>query len=70
MRITKPGIYFVGAFKYQKVKTGFFEQGQFAIMKINRPTEGELLKRILENDDIKKSSWDAKIRARLAQLKK
>lgn len=57
LRITKPGIYFLGAFKYKKVKTGFFEQGQFSIEKINKPTEAELLKRILdEYDDVKKSA--------------
>jgi hypothetical protein len=52
------------------VKTGFFQQGKFAIEKVSKPTEAELLKRILdEDDDIKDSAWGAKIRARLAQLK-
>lgn len=70
LRITKPGIYFLGSFKYKSVKTGIFEQGKFSIEKINKPTEAELLKRILdENDEIKKSVWGSKIRARLAQLK-
>lgn len=70
LRITKPGIYFLGSFKYKSVKSGFFEQGKFSIEKINKPTEVELLKRILdENDEIKNSAWGKKIRARLAQLK-
>ena len=70
LRISKPGIYFLGSFKYKKVKTGIFEQDKFAIEKISKPTEAELLKRILEDsDDIKKSNWGSKIRARLAQLK-
>jgi len=70
LRITKPGIYFIGAYKYKKVKTSFFSQGRFAIEKINKPTEAELLKRILEEDsDIRDSAWASKIRARLAQLK-
>lgn len=70
LRITKPGIYFLGAFKYKKAKTGMFEQGKFSIEKISKPTEAELLKRILEEDsDIKDSAWGNKIRARLAQLK-
>ena len=70
LRISKPGIYFLGSFKYKKVKTGFFQQGKFAIEKVSKPTEAELLKRILdEDDDIRDSAWGAKIRARLAQLK-
>ena len=70
LRITRPGIYFLGSYKYKKVKTGFFSQGKFAIERINKPTEAELLKRLLEEDDeIKDSAWGAKIRARLAQLK-
>jgi hypothetical protein len=70
LRITKPGIYFIGAYKYKKVKTGMFSQAKFAIEKINKPTEAELLKRILdESGDIKDSAWGNKIRARLAQLK-
>lgn len=70
LRITKPGIYFLGSFKYKKVKSGLFEQGKFSIEKINKPTETELLKRILDEDsEIKKSAWDSKIRTRLAQLK-
>jgi len=70
LRITKPGIYFLGSYKYKSVKTGFFEQGKFKIEKINKPTEAELLKRLLEEDsDLKKSSWGDKIRARLSKLK-
>ena len=47
-----------------------FSQAKFAIEKINKPTEAELLKRILDEDSgIKDSAWGNKIRARLAQLK-
>jgi hypothetical protein len=70
LRITKPGIYFLGSFKYKKAKSGMFEQGKFNIEKINKPTEAELLKRILDEDsEIRDSAWGNKIRARLAQLK-
>ena len=70
LRITKPGIYFLGSYKYKKVKTGMFSQAKFGIEKIGKPTEAELLKRILdENSDIRNSAWGNKIRARLAQLK-
>jgi len=71
LRITKPGIYFLGSFKYKKVSSGLFEQGKFSIDKIDKPAEAELLKRILdEGTDMKTSAWNDKIRARLAQLKR
>jgi hypothetical protein len=70
LRISKPGIYFLGSYKYKKAKSGMFEQGKFSIEKMNKPTEAELLKRILDEDsEIKGSTWGNKIRARLAQLK-
>ena len=70
LRITRPGIYFLGSYKYKKVKTGLFSQEKFRIEKMKKPTEAELLKRILkEDDDVRDSAWGAKIRARLAQLK-
>lgn len=70
LRIAKPGIYFLGSYKYKKAKSGIFEQDKFSIQKINKPTEAELLKRILEEDSaVRGSAWGQKIRARLAQLK-
>jgi hypothetical protein len=70
VRISKPGIYFLGSYRYQGVKTGFFEGGKFDIERVNTPTEAELLRRILEEDkQIKGSAWEAKIRQRLSQLK-
>jgi hypothetical protein len=69
-RIDRPGIYFLGLYKYRPVKTGFFEQSKFAIERTSKPTEAELLRRILEEDsEIKSSRWAALIRARLERLK-
>jgi hypothetical protein len=70
-RIDKPGIYFLGAYKYQKVRTGMFEQAKFAIEPVRTPTEAELLQRLLDSDaELKKSVWADKIRQRIARLKK
>lgn len=70
VRIGKPGIYFLGSYRYKGVKTGFFEGGKFDIERVNTPTEAELLRRILEEDSaVKGSAWEAKIRQRLSQLK-
>lgn len=71
VRIDKPGIYFLGAYKYQKVRTGMFEQAKFAIERVPSPTEAELLQRLLDSDpELKKSVWADKIRQRLARLKR
>ena len=71
VRIDKPGIYFLGAYKYQKVKTGMFEQSKFAIERVSKPTEAELLQKMLDTDaELKNSAWGDKIRQRLARLKK
>lgn len=70
VRISKPGIYFLGSYRYKGVKTGWFEGGKFDVERVNTPTEAELLRRILEEDrEIKGSAWEAKIRQRLSQLK-
>ena len=70
-RIEKPGIYFLGAYKYQRVKTGMFEQSKFAIERVSSPSEAELLQRLLDTDaEVKGSVWADKIRQRLARLKK
>jgi hypothetical protein len=70
VRITKPGIYYLGSWRYKGVKTGFFEGGKFDIERVNTPTEAQLLQRILdESPDIKGSAWEERIRQRLRQLK-
>ena len=71
VRIDKPGIYFLGAYKYQNVRTGMFEQAKFDIARVKTPTEAELLQRMLDTDpELKKSVWADKIRQRIARLKK
>lgn len=70
VRITQPGIYFLGSYKYKPMKSGFFEPGKFAIERVDSPTEAELLQKILDEDkEIKGSAWEEKIRRRLAQLR-
>jgi hypothetical protein len=71
VRIDKPGIYFLGAYKYKDVRTGFFEQGKFDIERVSSPTEADLLQRLLDSDpEVKKSVWADKIRQRIARLKR
>jgi hypothetical protein len=70
LRIEKPGIYFLGSYKYKNVKTGMFEGYKFSIDNINKPTEAELLRRIIDESEVKGSAWRDKIQARLAKLKR
>lgn len=70
VRIEKPGIYFLGSFRYKEVKTGFFEADKFDIERADTPTELELLNRIMKLDWVKGSQWEKKIQARIAELKK
>jgi hypothetical protein len=52
-RVDKPGLYFLGAYKYVKHQTGWFEQGKFEMQPVNTPSEKELLTRlvkVLESD--------------------
>ncbi|HEX7965397.1 MAG TPA: hypothetical protein VF651_06740 [Gammaproteobacteria bacterium] len=70
VRIQKPGIYFLGSFKYKDVETGMFEAGKFDIERVKSPTELELLGRLLKQDWVKGTQWEARIRARMAELHK
>lgn len=64
----KPGIHFIGSYKYKEVETGFFEQGKFDLVAVNSPTERELLERLLEFTEDK--TWEARIRKRIKELSK
>jgi len=82
--INRPGVYFLGSFKYVTAqKGGMFKKAKFSIEPIDEPTEADLLRRIFEGEmDIQKSkeykgprkikvdetSWAAKLRARLEEL--
>ena len=71
-RIEKPGIYFLGAYKYKSVSTGMFEQGKFAIERVSdaraRPSCCSACS--TPTREIKGSVWADKIRQRIARLKK
>lgn len=66
--IKKTGIYYVGSYKYVKVKTRFFEPGKFDYERIQKPSEKELLERLLliaEHEE-----WKDAIRKRIKELGK
>lgn len=61
----KPGLYFLGAYKYRD--TGSFFNPKFDIEKVNSPTEKELLVRLLPYST--GTQWEALIKKRIGELK-
>lgn len=68
--IEVPGIFFLGAYRYQEVDTGFFEQGKFSMEPLPSPGEAELLRRLSRMQWVKGTQWEKRIQARLAELDK
>lgn len=72
-RIKRPGVYFMGAYRYVSVSTGWFEPGKFEMKKTKRPSEREILNKVLarmEEDNPEYVRQIAMVRSRLAQLAK
>lgn len=72
IKIVKPGVYFMGAYKYIEVETGWFEADKFRMERTKTPTERELLTRllkILEEDYSEYTRQIAMVKQRLAQLR-
>jgi hypothetical protein len=65
-KFNKAGVYFLGSFKYKKVDTGFFGPIEFSVERIAKPTERELLQRML--DEAKTDAWKARINLALKEL--
>lgn len=68
LRVSSPGIHYIGSFKYKDVKTGFFEQNKFDVETVSNPGEMELLQKLLEHT--KGTKWQAAVRARLKELQR
>lgn len=71
-RIDKPGVYFMGAYKYVDVPTGWFEQDKFRMERTTTPGERELLTRVLAilQKDHAQYTWQIEtVQLRLAQLR-
>jgi hypothetical protein len=63
--IKKPGIYFLGSYKYKDA--GSFFNPKFEVEKMNRPTELELLTKLLPYSS--GTQWEAMIKKRMEQLR-
>lgn len=47
VRVTKPGVYFLGAYKYIEHPGGFFKADKFEMKPLQAPSEKELLQRLI-----------------------
>ncbi|MDH5649024.1 MAG: hypothetical protein OEY67_05145 [Gammaproteobacteria bacterium] len=65
-QIKRQGLYYVGSYKYKKIKTRFWQQGKFDLEKTKGPSEKEILQKILPY--AKHPFWIKKINERLKQL--
>ncbi len=63
--IAKPGLYYMGAYKYRKV--GGFFSNKFSIDRVDNPSEKEVLQRMLKYS--KDTQWEAMIKKRIGMLK-
>ena len=63
-RIRKPGIYYLGAFKYKKA--GSFWNPKFDIEPVKSPSEREVIEKILEFS--KDTKWEGQLRSRASVL--
>lgn len=66
VRIDKPGIYFLGAYKLKKL--GFFNGNKFDIEPIQSPSEAEVLTQLLPH--AQGTQWEERLRVHLAALNK
>ena len=72
LKIKRPGIYYIGSWKYKKIKTGFFKEmmgkGKFELVRVKSPSELEILTKIKKYS--KDSYWTNMINKRISQLKR
>lgn len=68
MRVTKPGVHYFGSFKYIHIEAeSFFGRDSFNFKRINKPSEKELLPRLLTYTE--ETRWTASVKKRSAGLK-
>lgn len=67
-KVEKPGLQFVGSYKYKKIKTGMFQPDKYEVVAVNSPTERQLLERLAKLTESK--AWQAKISKRMQELSK
>lgn len=70
VKIQKPGVYYVGAYKLSDLKTGWFEQGKFEIKRLKRgPSRKQMLEHILKEAPKKHPVIGQRIQAALKRYK-
>lgn len=67
-QIERPGLYYVGSYKFKKISKGLFRSDEFDLVPTDSPSELELLKKIVvyAHDDY----WKNMIQTRIKELEK
>lgn len=67
-QIARPGLYYVGSYKYKKISRGLFRGDEFDLIPSNSPSELDLLKKMVvyAEDDY----WKGMIEKRIRELEK
>ncbi len=69
LRATKPGVYFMGAYKiYESKKGGIFTRSEYSSLAVQKPSELEILEQLREKT--KDTKWDRLVVARIQELRK
>lgn len=69
LRATKPGLYFMGAYRiYESKKGGFFSVSEYSSAAVDKPSELEVLQQLREKT--RDSKWDRLVEARISELQK
>lgn len=67
LSVKKQGLYYVGSYRFKTTDKGWFKEDEYDVVRTKRPTEKELLVRLLEK--VKSDFWRKKINARIKRLK-
>lgn len=66
-RIARPGLYFIGAWRYRHIDHGWLRDDAFELDSIAQPSEREILQRLLPNT--RGTRWETEVSRRIAELK-
>ncbi|AUX42654.1 uncharacterized protein SOCE26_040870 [Sorangium cellulosum] len=62
--VDRPGIYYMGSWRYRPVEANVFSPSEFALEPVSRPAPGELLQALLPHAE--GTAWETRLRSALA----
>jgi hypothetical protein len=62
------GMSYVGSFEVTDIDPGFGNNWTYKIVRVNKPTKVDILKKILKNPELEGTGWDDRIRSEIKKL--